>query len=50
MLDAVHQNARRHGFTHAIHALMHVDNISRERSQRQGGEVFRRYALMGRML
>lgn len=50
MLDAVHRNAREHGFTHAIHALMHVDNISRDRSQRHGGEVFRRYALMGRML
>ncbi len=50
MLDAVHHNARRFGFTHAIHALMHVDNVSRDRSQRHGGEIFRRYALMGRML
>jgi hypothetical protein len=30
-----------------IHALMHVDNVSRSRSALHGGVIFRRYALMG---
>ena len=38
------------GFRSAIHALMHVDNRSTDRSARIGGEIFRRYALMGRLL
>lgn len=50
LLDAVHRSAREHGFTHAIHALMHDENQSRDRSARHGGTVFRRYALMGRSL
>ncbi len=29
---------------------MHVDNVSLERSARHAGTVFRRYALLGRLL
>lgn len=50
MLDAVQRTARDSGFTHIIHALMHVDNQSLERSALHGGKVFRRYALMGKVL
>jgi hypothetical protein len=50
MLDAVQRIARDSGFTHVIHALMHVDNQSLERSALHGGKVFRRYALMGKVL
>ncbi|MEQ1712593.1 MAG: hypothetical protein ABL908_14495 [Hyphomicrobium sp.] len=50
MVDAVHRAARDHGFSHAIHALMHIDNQSLERSALHGGTIFRRYALMGRGL
>jgi hypothetical protein len=38
------------GFTEVIHALMHEDNASRERSTRHKANLFRRYALMGRVL
>ncbi len=50
LADHFHRSARAAGFTHAIHALMHVDNISLERSARHSGTVFRRYALLGRLL
>ncbi|MDR6873776.1 hypothetical protein J2Y55_004805 [Bosea sp. BE125] len=50
LADHFHRTARAAGFTHAIHALMHVDNISLERSARHSGTVFRRYALLGRLL
>ncbi len=50
LADQFHRRAREAGFTHAIHALMHVDNISLERSKRYQGTVFRRYALTGRRL
>ncbi|MGD9829427.1 MAG: hypothetical protein AB7E70_19950 [Hyphomicrobiaceae bacterium] len=50
LVASLNLRARRAGFTHAVHALMHVDNVSRERSVREGGEIFRRYALMGRRL
>lgn len=50
LADQFHRRARDAGFSHAIHALMHLDNVSRERSARHAGEVFRRYALMGRRL
>ena len=33
-----------------IHALMHEDNVSRERSEKHKATVFRRYALMARRL
>lgn len=50
LADQFHRRAREAGFSHAVHALMHLDNVSRERSARHAGEVFRRYALMGRRL
>lgn len=50
LADQFHRRARESGFSHAVHALMHLDNVSRERSARHAGEVFRRYALMGRRL
>lgn len=50
LVEAVQRTARDMGMTHAIHALMHVENKSLDRSGRNGGVVFRRYALMGRRL
>ncbi len=50
LADTFHRAARDLGFTEVIHALMHVDNVSLERSGRHAGKVFRRYALMGRRL
>jgi hypothetical protein len=50
LADTFHRKARDLGFTQVIHALMHVDNISLDRSRRHAGEVFRRYALMARRL
>lgn len=50
LLDQAHLVARDLGFRNVIHALMHEDNISRRGSERHGGRVFRRYALMGRWL
>ncbi len=43
-------NAKAMGFDTAIHALMHDDNLSAVRSDLNGADVFRRYALMGRTL
>jgi hypothetical protein len=48
--DAFLRTARDLGFSAVIHALMHVDNVSRQRSEMHGGQIFRRYALMGRRL
>ncbi len=50
LLDLAHHKAAELGFTHAIHALMHNDNISRNASAKHGGKVFRKYQLMGRLL
>ena len=50
LADAFHRTARDRGFTDVIHALMHVDNLSRKRSEMHDGTIFRRYALMGRSL
>ena len=50
LADTLHRQARALGFTDVIHALMHVDNISRERSSLHRARAFRRYALMGRRL
>lgn len=50
LLDRFHRTARDLGFGSVIHALMHVDNISLDRSRRHAGRVFRRYALMGKLL
>ena len=40
-------SAKDMGCDTAIHALMHDDNLSASRSDTNGAEVFRRYALMG---
>jgi hypothetical protein len=50
LADAFHRTARGLGFSNVIHALMHVDNVSRKRSELHGATIFRRYALMGRRL
>jgi hypothetical protein len=50
LADTFHRAARERGFTEVIHALMHVDNASRQRSEMHHGSIFRRYALMGRRL
>ena len=47
LADAFHRSALDNGFETTIHALMHQDNVSKERSSRHGAEVFRRYALYG---
>ena len=47
LADHFHRSARDAGFVDAIHALMHVDNISLNRSARHAGAIFRRYALLG---
>jgi hypothetical protein len=47
LADTFHRRARDRGFTHVIHALMHEDNASRQRSRQHRAEVFRKYALMG---
>lgn len=50
LADRFHRTARELGFSHVIHALMHEENISRDRSARHQASVFRRYALMGKRL
>jgi hypothetical protein len=50
LVDTFHRTARELGFADVIHALMHVDNVSLDRSRRHAGKVFRRYALMGKRL
>jgi hypothetical protein len=50
LADTFHRGAIDLGYTNVIHALMHVDNVSLDRSRRYGAQVFRRYALMGRRL
>jgi hypothetical protein len=50
LADTFHRRALALGYTQVIHALMHVDNLSRDRSARHSARVFRRYALMGRKL
>lgn len=47
LADAFHARALEMGYTHVIHALMHVDNSSRGRSAMHKADIFRRYALMG---
>jgi len=50
LADHFHRQALDLGYSHVIHALMHVDNVSSARSEMHAAEVFRRYALMGRRL
>lgn len=48
--DQFHRTARETGFQTVIHALIADVNDSADRSRKHGAEVFRRYALMGRVL
>lgn len=48
--EAFYRNVRAGGFRAVIHALMHEDNLSCRQSAKRHGQVFRRYALFGRML
>ena len=50
LADTFHRRAIELGYVDVIHALMHVDNVSRERSGRHGATIFRRYGLMGAKL
>ncbi len=45
-----HKAALRMGYETAIHALIHDDNTSAERSAAEGATIFRRYTLLGRKL
>lgn len=47
MVHACHSAARELGFQTAIHALIHDDNQSADRSAAEGADVFRRYELLG---
>jgi hypothetical protein len=47
---AFHKAAADAGYSTAIHALIHDDNQSADRSAAEGAEVFRRYTLFGRVL
>jgi hypothetical protein len=48
LAHAFHERARELGYAKVIHALMHGENISRDRSAQHDGAVFRRYTLFGR--
>lgn len=50
LADVFHRNALELGLTTTIHALMHEDNIARQRSEKLGGSIFRRYHLFGHVL
>lgn len=45
-----HTKALEMGYENAIHALIHDDNRSADRSAAEGATVFRRYTLLGRKL
>lgn len=47
LADTYHRRAIDMGFETVIHALIHEDNTSRERSEMHKARVFRKYALMG---
>ncbi len=47
---AFHRAAHAAGYETVIHALIHDDNTSANRSRKHGATVFRRYVLMGRHL
>lgn len=50
LAHAFHTGALAAGYTTAIHALIHDDNLSALRSAAEGSQVFRRYSLLGRRL
>ena len=47
---AFHSAAFGAGYTSAIHALIHDDNLSALRSASEGADIFRRYGLFGLVL
>lgn len=47
MVHACHAAARAMGYETIIHALIHDDNRSADRSRKEGAQVFRRYELLG---
>ena len=50
MADRIHALAGELGFSEVVHALMRAGIVSEAQSRKFGGTVFRRYALMGRLL
>ena len=50
LADYFHRTALEAGFQSVIHALMHEDNASLQRSQQHNAVTFRRYALLARVL
>jgi len=50
MADRIHTLAGQLGFKEVVHALMRSGIASEAQSRKFGGKVFRRYALMGRVL
>ncbi len=50
LADTYHRRAIEMGFEEVIHALMHENNISLKRSEKHKATIFRRYALLGKML
>lgn len=47
LVHACHSTARVLGFQTVIHALIHDDNRSADRSRKEGATLFRRYELLG---
>lgn len=47
LAHAFHSAAAAAGYTSAIHALIHEDNLSALRSASEGADIFRRYGLFG---
>ncbi|MEL7212826.1 MAG: hypothetical protein AAGK92_09210 [Pseudomonadota bacterium] len=50
LAEQFHATAHLLGFSQAIHALIHEDNLSATRSRQEGADIMRRYGLMGRRL
>ena len=50
LADYFHRAALEAGFKSVIHALMHEDNASLQRSQQHNAVTFRRYALLAKVL
>lgn len=48
LADSYHRKCIDLGFKTIIHALIHEDNTSGQRSAMHGAKIFRRYALMGK--
>lgn len=50
LADRFHRTAQSAGFKSVVHALMHEDNTSIERSRQHNAKTFRRYALLARIM